>query len=130
MNSDFGRDLADLADRRFGRAVRIDPHVVGGHQAAGRVFVVGDQFAQIARPSRRSSRASSSFCCSSRQLAEQIGGVVGVHLFDDVGGALGAEIVDDRALRFGVEMFERVGGGFVVELSRRRGRLRAPKGRR
>ena len=50
-----------------------------------------------------------------RQFAEQIGRVVGIHLFDDVGGALVPEIVDDRTLRFSIEVFERVGRGFVVE---------------
>ena len=64
------------------------------------------------------------------QFAEQIGGVVGVHLLDDVGGALRADIVDERPLRFGIEMFERIGGGLVVELADDARRLRAPRDRR
>ena len=111
------RELADLANRRLDGAVRIDPHVVGRHQAAGASLVVGDELAQLVGRLRRPSRRAARLAALREARAEQIGRVVGIHLFDDVGGALGAEIVDDRALRLGVEMLERVGGGFVVERS-------------
>ncbi len=42
MNSETGRDLANLANRRLGRAVRINPDVIGRHHAAGGIFVVLD----------------------------------------------------------------------------------------
>ena len=94
--------------------MRVDPKVVGRHQAAGGIVVVGDEFAQIVRR-LAVHLAQQLFLTFLRQVAEQIGRVVGVHLFDDVGGALGAEIVDDRTLHVGVEVLERVGSRLVVE---------------
>jgi len=48
-------------------------------------------------------------------LVQQVGGLVGLHLFHDVGGALVAEGFQHFGLKFGVEFFERVGDLFIVE---------------
>ena len=53
--------------------------------------------------------------CSSGQLAEQVGGGVGIHLLDDVGGAIVVERLDDRDLDVGIDLFERFGGDFLVD---------------
>ena len=129
MNSVSGASLADLRDRRRDGAVRVDPHVVRRHQTAGGIVVVLDQLAQLARRSPRSISASSSCLLLFGQFAEQVGGVVGVHLLDDVGGALVPEVLDDRRCVFGVEMLEGVGGGLVVERVARRAPRRAPRDR-
>ena len=124
-----GRDLANLADRRFGRAVRIDPHVIGRHHSAGRILGILDEFAQLAGRVRVHLGEQLRLLLF-RKLGEQIGGVVGVHLFDDVGGALGADVFDQALARLGIEMLERVGRRFVVELADDGERLRATRDRR
>ena len=49
------------------------------------------------------------------QVAEQVGGGVGVHFLDDVGGAVGVERLDNRHLDVRVELLERLGGDLFVE---------------
>ncbi len=95
--------------------MRIDPHVVGRHQAAGGVFLIFRQLAQLDGTLRLHRREQLFLLCFG-EIAEQIGGIVGVHLLDDVGRAFGADFLDDRLLHVGLEMFERVGSGFVVEV--------------
>ena len=53
--------------------------------------------------------------CASVQLAEQVGGGVGVHLLDDVGGAIAVERFDDRHLDVGIDLLERLGGDLLVD---------------
>jgi len=110
----LGPDLADLGDRRVDGAVRIDPDVVGRHQAAGGILGERRKLAQLLGGLRLHLGQQRGLFLL-REFAEQVGGVVGVHLFDDVGGALGAEVVDQRALGLRVEVFERVGRVLVVE---------------
>ena len=68
--------------------------------------------------SRRSSGSISlriSPDCVLRQIAEQVGGRVRIHLLDDVGGAVAVERLDDRDLDVGVDLLERLGGDFLVD---------------
>ena len=53
--------------------------------------------------------------CSSVEIAEQVGGGVGIHLLDDVGGAIAVERLDDRHLDVGIDLFERFGGDLFVD---------------
>ena len=117
-----GSDFANLANRRFGGPMRVDPGIVRRHQAAGGIFRILHELAQL---------AGRVFAHLRKQLAlaflvefrQQVRGVVRIHLLDDVGGALGADVVDQRLLRVGVEMFEGVGRRLVVELPHHRRRF-------
>ena len=50
-----------------------------------------------------------------RQLAEQVGGRVRIHLLDDVGGAIAVERLDDRHLDVGIDLLERLGRDLLVD---------------
>jgi len=49
------------------------------------------------------------------EIAEQVGGGVGVHFLDDFGGTLGVERFDDRLLNLGLYFFERFGGHVLIK---------------
>ena len=49
------------------------------------------------------------------EIAEEVGGGVGIHFLDDVGGAFGVEGFDDRFLNAGLNFFESLGGDIFVE---------------
>ena len=53
--------------------------------------------------------------CFFGELAEQVGGGVGIHFLDDVGGAILVERFDDRHLDVGIDLLERLGGHFLVD---------------
>jgi len=49
------------------------------------------------------------------EVAEEVGGGVGVHFLKDVGGASGVERFDDGLLDVGLDLFESLGGDIFVE---------------
>src|SRR5208283_3755704 len=49
------------------------------------------------------------------EIAQQVGGGVGIHFLDNFGGALGVEGFDDGLLDIGLDFFESFGGNVLVE---------------
>ena len=132
------RRLADvhLGGRRRGQVAVAHPgehlghgHVgredqrLRGHQAAGRGLVVAEQAAQVGRL-HRLHRREQPFSLLGGHLAEQVGGVVRLHLLDHVGRALDLEAVEQPDLVLLGHLLEQVGQLVVVE----RGRELAPPG--
>ena len=89
-------------------------HRLGGHQAAGGVLVVGEQPAQrrgLLGPHRVSSAARS----PSARSAEQVDGVVGLHLLQDVRGPVEVQALDERHRLLVGHLLEQVGHLLVVQ---------------
>ena len=100
-----------LGDRR----VRREDERLGGHQAAGGGLVVAEQPAQVVRL-HRLHRGEQALPLLGRHLAEQVGGVVRLHLLDDVGAALDAvEAVEQPDLVLLGHLLEQVGQFLVVQ---------------
>ena len=114
--------LADPGQRLGDRGVRRQDHRLGGHHAARGVVGVAQQL-----PHRRGllglHQVEQRSRCSRRQLGEQVGRVVGVHLLQDVGGALAVELAEDLDLVVLGQLLQHVGEALVVE---RGGDLGAP----
>ena len=47
-----------------------------------------------------------------RQVAQEVGGGIGVHLFHDVGGLVGIDGAHELDLHLGIDLFQRLGGHF------------------
>ena len=110
--------LAD-AGQRFGhRGVGHEDDRLGGHQAAGGVRVVGQQPPQRSSPCTGSISSSSCWRLVARQLGEQVGGIVGLHLLDHVGGPGQVELGQQLDLVALGELLEDVGQGVVAERAR------------
>ena len=75
----------------------------------------------LEQPAHRSdscgSISRSSDSASAGQLAQQVGGVVGVHRLQHVGGALGLELPEQFDLVVVGQLLHDVGEAFVVERS-------------
>ena len=89
----LGRLLPDQADGLFGGDGRRHGDDVVGHQAAGRIVVVGQQLANVLGVFGLHA-AQEVLRAFGLEVAEDVGGVVGLHLFEDVGRALGLHAAD------------------------------------
>jgi len=99
----------------------LDGHVLGHggdlrrHDAAGRLLLVAEQRADGAR-FFDAHEAQQGLGLVVGEVADDVGGVVRVHLGEECGGAALGEVVDDVGLQVVFELGDRVGGLLVVEV--------------
>ena len=87
---------------------------VGGHAAGGGILRILQQLLHFL-PLLRLHLFQNPFRGSAGQLAQQVGGGIGMHLFHDAGGALGIHPLHHRHLHFAVDFLQRLRRHFFVQ---------------
>ena len=111
---DAAFELAHDADGIFDRGGDRQGEELSGHAAGGGFFAVFEKFDDFLA-GLGLHLDQDLFGAILREVAEEVGGGVGIHFLDDVGGAFGVERFDDRLLDLGLDLFESFGCDIFVE---------------
>ena len=111
---DLACHLAQVRDSLLGCQIGPDSNEFGGHDAAGRVFRIRQQLADILGLIR-CHQVEQILAALVRQFGQQVGGLIRRHLFQQIGYSLIGHPFHQAGLEVWLDLFQGVGHGLKVE---------------